>query len=134
SYFVGQSVGCVYPARPYDAAAKTAYLLPVRPGAAALAQAGPFSRDFNDHFMRMITPHEILPGHYVQLKSAAHNAHKVRAVFPDDVYVEGWGTFCERLMLDEGWGGPLDRLAHLKKQMENIARTIVDIRVHTRGM
>jgi uncharacterized protein (DUF885 family) len=37
-------------------------------------------------------------------------------------------------MLDEGWGEPLDRLAHLKKQMENIARTIVDIRVHTRGM
>ena len=37
-------------------------------------------------------------------------------------------------LLDLGWGGPLDRLAHLKKQMENIARTIVDIRVHTRGM
>ena len=53
---------------------------------------------------------------------------------PDNVYVEGWGTFCERLMLDLGWGGPLDRLAHLKKQIENIARTIVDIRVHTRGM
>ena len=25
-------------------------------------------------------------------------------------------------------------MAHLKKQLENIARTIVDIRVHTRGM
>jgi uncharacterized protein (DUF885 family) len=82
----------------------------------------------------MITPHEILPGHYVQLKSAARSVDKIRAVFPDDVYVEGWGTFCERLMLDEGWGGPLDRLAHLKKQMENIARTIADIRVHTGNM
>jgi hypothetical protein len=37
-------------------------------------------------------------------------------------------------MLDLGWGGPLDRLAHLKKQMENIARAIVDVSVHTRGM
>jgi uncharacterized protein (DUF885 family) len=37
-------------------------------------------------------------------------------------------------MLDLGWGDPLARLAHLKKQMENIARTIVDIRVHTQGM
>ena len=37
-------------------------------------------------------------------------------------------------MLDLGWGGPLERVAHLKKQMENIARTIVDIRVHTKGM
>jgi Bacterial protein of unknown function (DUF885) len=134
SYFVGQSVGGVYAAGPYAPDAPTLYFLPMPPDDATPRQAEAFYRDFNDHFQRMITPHEILPGHYVQLKSAAHNAHKLRAVFPDDVYVEGWGTFCERLMLDEGWGGPLDRLAHLKKQMENIARTIVDIRVHTRRM
>ena len=134
SYFVGQSVGGVYPAGPYDAEAKTLYFLPVPPDDATPAQREAFFRDFNDHFMRMITPHEILPGHYVQLKYAARNPHKVRAVFPDDVYVEGWGTFCEREMLDLGWGGPLERVAHLKKQMENIARTIVDVRVHTKGM
>ena len=134
SYFVGQSVGGVYPAGPYDAEAKTLYFLPVPPDGATPAQRETFFRDFNDHFMRMITPHEILPGHYVQLKYAARNPHKVRAVFPDNVYVEGWGTFCEREMLDLGWGGPLERVAHLKKQMENIARTIVDVRVHTKGM
>ena len=82
----------------------------------------------------MITPHELIPGHYLQLKYAVRQPHKVRALFGDGVYIEGWGTFCERLMLDLGWGGPLDRLAHLKKQLENIARTIVDIRVHTTGM
>jgi uncharacterized protein (DUF885 family) len=131
AYFVGQSVGGVYPAGPYEPEAKTLYFLPM-PSDPSSAEA--FFRDFNDHFQRMITPHEILPGHYVQLKYAARHPHKVRAMFPDNVYVEGWGTFCERLMLDLGWGGPLDRLAHLKKQMENIARTIVDIRVHTRGM
>src|SRR6266542_1946841 len=134
SYFVGQSVGGVYPAGPYDAEAKTLYFLPVPPDDATPAQREAFFRDFNDHFMRMITPHEILPGHYVQLKYAARNPHKVRAVFPDDVYVEGWGTFCERAMLDLGWGGPLERVAHLKKQLENIARTIVYVRVHTKGM
>ncbi|HYU27168.1 MAG TPA: DUF885 family protein, partial [Thermoanaerobaculia bacterium] len=134
SCFTGQSVGGVYPAGPYDPEAKTLYFLPVPPDDATAPQREAFFRDFNDHFMRMITPHEILPGHYVQLKYAARNPHKVRAVFPDDVYVEGWGTFCERTMLDLGWGGPLDRVAHLKKQMENIARTIVDVRVHTKGM
>jgi len=129
SYFTGQSVGGVYPAGPYDPDANTLYFIPVPSG-----DAEAFFRDFNDSFMRMITAHEILPGHYVQLKYAAHNPHKVRAVFPDDVYVEGWGTFCEREMLDLGWGGPLERAAHIKKQMENIARVIVDIRVHTKGM
>ena len=131
AYFVGQSVGGVYPAGPYEPEEPTLYFLPM-PSSPATAEA--FYRDFNNHFQRMITPHEILPGHYVQLKFAARSSHKLRAMFPDDVYVEGWGTFCERLMLDLGWGGPLDRLAHLKKQMENIARTIVDIRVHTKGM
>ena len=67
----------------------------------------------------------------MQAGYAARHPHKVRSVFADPVYVEGWGTFCERLLLDLGWGGPLPRLAHLKKQLENVARTIVDVRVHT---
>jgi len=134
AHFLGQSVGAVIPAGPYDPEAPTFYYIPVPPDDATPAQREAFFRDFNDPFLRMITAHEILPGHYVQLKYAARNPHKVRAVFPDDVYVEGWGTFCERTMLDLGWGGPLERVAHLKKQMENIARTMVDIRVHTKGM
>jgi uncharacterized protein (DUF885 family) len=134
AYFIGQSVGGVYPAGPYAPDAKTLLFLPMPPDSATAAERDAFFRDFNRHFNLMIAPHELIPGHYVQLKYAARHLHKVRAVFPDPVYVEGWGTFCERLMLDEGWGGPLDRLAHLKKQLENIARTIVDIRVHTENM
>lgn len=131
SFFVGQSVGGVYAAGPYAPDAKTIMFLPTPPADASAQQRGAFFRDFNEHFNKMIVPHELIPGHYVQLKIAAHQPHKIRTVFPDPVYVEGWGTFCERLLLDEGWGGPLERLAHLKKQLENIARVIVDIRVHT---
>lgn len=135
AYFVGQSFGGVYPAGPYAPEAKTILFLPVPPPNATAPQRENFFRDFNRPFSRMIVPHELIPGHYVQLKYAARNPHnKVRAMFPDPVYVEGWGTFCERLLLDEGWGGALPRLAHLKKQLENIARTIVDIRVHTENM
>ncbi|HMF08982.1 MAG TPA: DUF885 domain-containing protein [Thermoanaerobaculia bacterium] len=134
AFFVGQSVGGVYPAGPYAPDAQTLWYLPTPSDSATPEERDGFFRDFNHHFNVMITPHEILPGHYLQLKVAAHQQRKVRALFPDGVYVEGWGTFCERLILDTGWGGPLDRLAHLKKQMENIARTIVDIRVHTSQM
>ncbi|TNF78419.1 MAG: DUF885 domain-containing protein [Acidobacteria bacterium] len=135
SFFIGQSVGGVYPAGPYAPAdAKTLLFLPTPSDEATPEQREAFFRDFNHHFNVMITPHELIPGHSLQLKFAARHPHKVRALFGDGVYIEGWGTFCERLMLDLGWGGPLDRLAHLKKQLENIARTIVDIRVHTRGM
>jgi uncharacterized protein DUF885 len=134
SYFVGQSVGGVYPAGPYAPEAKTLLFLPVPPPEATAEQRESFFRDFNRPFSRMIVPHELIPGHYVQLKYASRGPSKVRAMFPDPIYVEGWGTFCERLLLDQGWGGALPRLAHLKKQLENIARTIVDIRVHTGNM
>src|SRR5207248_9384308 len=63
SYFVGQSVGGVYPAGPYDPEARTLYFLPVPPDAATPEQREAFFRDFNDPFLRMITAHEILPGH-----------------------------------------------------------------------
>jgi uncharacterized protein (DUF885 family) len=134
AYFTGQGVGGVYAAGPYAPEAKTLFYLPTPADDYDEAQREAFFRDFNDHFNLMITPHEMIPGHYLQGKVAARHPRKVRALFDDGVYTEGWGTFCERLMLDQGWGGPLDRLAHLKKQMENIARTIVDIRVHTGGM
>lgn len=133
-FFVGQAVGGVYAAGPYSPDAKTLWFLPTPPDSATPEERDGFFRDFNHHFNVMITPHEILPGHYLQLKVASHQPRKVRALFPDGVYVEGWGTFSERLMLDVGWGGPLDRLAHLKKQLENTARAVVDIRVHTEGI
>jgi hypothetical protein len=135
SYFVGASVGGVYAAGPYAPRdAKTLLFVPTPPDSATPEQKQAFFRDFNHNFNVMIVPHEIIPGHYLQLKYAAAHPRKVRAMFGDGVYIEGWGTFCERLMLDEGWGEPLARLAHLKKQLENIARTIVDIRVHTQEM
>ena len=134
AYFTGQGVGGVYPAGPYAPESDTLFYLPTPSEGMTASQRQAFFRDFNDHFNLMITPHEMIPGHYLQAKVAARHPRKVRALFGDGVYIEGWGTFCERLLLDEGWGGPLDRLAHLKKQLENIARTIVDIRVHTRDM
>jgi hypothetical protein len=134
SYFVGQEVGGVYPAGPYAPGEQTLFYLPTVPDSASSEEKAAFFRDFNHHFNVMITPHEMVPGHYVQLSWAARHARKVRALFPDGVYVEGWGTFSERLLLDQGWGGPLERLAHLKKQLENISRTVVDIRVNTQEM
>ncbi len=134
-FFIGQAVGGVYPAGPFAPNdAKTLLFLPTPPDEATPEQLAAFFRDFNHHFNVMITPHELIPGHYLQLKWAARHPRKVRALFGDGVYIEGWGTFSERLMLDVGWGDALDRLAHLKKQLENIARTIVDIEVHTRNM
>ena len=133
-FFSGQGVGGVYPAGPYAPEEQTLFYLPTPSDSMTEEQTAAFFRDFNHPFNVMITPHEMIPGHYLQLKVAARHPRKIRSLFSDGVYTEGWGTFCERLLLDQGWGDELARLAHLKKQMENIARTIVDIRVHSLGM
>ena len=134
SYFTGQSVGGVYAAGPWSPDASTILFLPVPRTGASPDETEAFYGDFNRGFNRMIVAHELIPGHYTQLKYAAHHPRKVRALFADPVYVEGWGTFCERLVLDRGFGNARARLAHLKKQLENITRVIVDIRVHTKDM
>jgi hypothetical protein len=129
----GQSVGGVYPAGPFQPEAETLFLLPNIPDSAPEAAKARFFSAFNSAFNRMIVAHELVPGHYVQLKIAARQPHPIRSLFGDGVYTEGWGSFCERLMLDLGWGGPPERLAHYKKQLENSARLIADISVHTKG-
>ena len=133
-WLLGQAYGGVFPAGPYRPEGETLLLLPVPPPDAALPARVQFFRAFNRPFSAMIAAHEALPGHYVQLKIAARQPRRIRALFPDGVYAEGWGTFVERLMLDHGWGGPAERIAHLKKQLENCARAIVDIRVQSQGM
>jgi hypothetical protein len=130
-YLAGQAYGGVFPAGPYRPDGDTLLLLPVPPDTATPEQKAEFFAAFNRPFSKMIAAHEALPGHYVQLKIAAHQPHKIRTLFPDDVYEEGWGTFVEGLMLDQGWGGPKEHIAHLKKALENNARAIADIRVHT---
>ncbi len=132
--FTSQAFGGVYSSGPWAPEADTLLLLPTPPADADDEQLAAFFRDFNHHFNTMIIAHELMPGHYLQLKVAARSEHPARYLYSDPVFVEGWGTFSERLMLEQGWGDDLAYAAHLKKQLENIARTIVDIRVHTENM
>ncbi len=134
AFMAGQSVGGVFPAGPFAAEATTFLFVPVPSAGADSAGRARFFSDFNRPFTAMIAAHELMPGHYLQGKTAARGGHPIRAIFADPVYVEGWGTFAERVMLDAGWGGPLEWLAHYKKQLENAARLVVDIRVHAHGM
>lgn len=134
AYLAGQSVVGVDGAGPFEPTAVTFLFVPVPGGSANRSERASFFADFNRPFTRMIVAHELIPGHYLQGRIAARVGRPVRAIFTDGVYTEGWGMFVERLMLEAGWGGPLEWLAHYKKQLENIARTIVDIRVHTKGL
>ncbi|MEM8490326.1 MAG: DUF885 family protein [Pseudomonadota bacterium] len=135
AYFSGAAVGGVYPSGPFAPTAKTLFFLPSIPDSAPQEAKEGFYRSFNTHFNTMIISHEMFPGHYLQYKVAVSEAPAIRSLFADDAYVEGWGSFVEELMLDEGWAdnAPLTRLAHLRKRLENATRAYVSVKVHTKG-
>ncbi len=134
-HFAGAAVGGVYPAGPFNPGAQTLFYLPSVPDDAPEEVKEGFYRSFNNHFNTMIITHEIYPGHYLQLKIAASNPHLVRSLFGDGLYTEGWATLCEVITLDAGWNGfnKLDRLAHLRKRLENATRAYTSVQAHCRG-
>ena len=134
-HFSGAAYGGVYPTGPFNPGADTLFYLPTIPDDSPVGQKAGFYRSFNNHFNTMIIAHEIYPGHYMQYKVAVTAAPAVRSLFANGVYVEGWGTFSEELMLNAGWGNyrKLTRLAHLRKRLENATRAYLSVMAHVQG-
>lgn len=85
-------------------------------------------RGNNRHFMRLVVPHELIPGHHLQLYYAARN----RAAFlGTPFYVEGWAFYTELRFWDMGWAKtPEDRLGMLFWRMHRSARVVVTLKYH----
>lgn len=87
-------------------------------------------RGNNRHFMRTVTPHELIPGHHLQRFQATRN-HPQRALFSTPFYTEGWALYCERRLWDLGWATtPEDRLGMLFWRINRAARVVVALQFH----
>jgi len=129
------TIGGVYPPGPFDPVAETLLYLPsIADDAPEEAKDG-FYRSFNDHFNNMIVPHELFPGHDIQFKLGLEHAPKIRTLFHNQYYSEGWASLSEVIMLNAGWadGNKLTYLAHLRKRLENATRAYISVMVHTQG-
>src|SRR5437762_3365581 len=61
---------------------------------------------FNYYTSDITWIHEAYPGHYVQFMHLnASPASKVEKIFGSYAFIEGWAHYCEKMMLDEGFGG-----------------------------
>jgi len=80
--------------------------------------------------------HEVFPGHYVQFLNNRRNPDVVRLIYGSGADIEGWGLYCEQMMLDEGLhnGDPKYRLAQLQMALMRACRYLVGIRMHTQRM
>lgn len=126
-------IGWVASAPPFAPNPVTTLFLPSIPETLPKQDQIDFWASFNKPFNRMIVIHELLPGHYMQMKISRESPHPVRLLFPFGIYTEGWATFTERVLLDAGWeeGQHLTMLAHLRKRLENANRAYTSVKVHT---
>ncbi len=95
-----------------------------------------FFRENNNYFLRDLTVHEAMPGHYLQLAhSNEFNAPTlVRAIFQSGTFVEGWAVYTEQVMAETGYGGPEVKMQQLKMRLRAIANAILDQSIHAGNM
>src|SRR5215469_16800319 len=60
---------------------------------------------FNYYTSDVVSIHEVYPGHYVQFLHLNESpASKVEKIFGSYAFIEGWAHYCEKMMIDEGFG------------------------------
>lgn len=104
---------------------------------------------FNYYTSDIISIHEAYPGHYVQfLRLNASPATKVEKIFGSYAFIEGWAHYCEKMMLDEGYGSATSkppseeevrraakyRMAQSDEALLRLCRLCVSIKLHTQNM
>ncbi|MBO0696153.1 MAG: DUF885 domain-containing protein [Verrucomicrobia bacterium] len=104
---------------------------------------------FNYYTSDVVSIHEAYPGHYVQfLHLNASPATKVEKIFGSYAFVEGWAHYCEKMMLDEGYGSSTNstpseddvrraakyRMAQADEALLRLCRLCVSIKLHTQKM
>ena len=67
-------------------------------------QVESYLREDNDRMLRLLTIHEAVPGHYLQLAYSNRCPSLVRAVFRSGVFAEGWAVYVTQVMMDLGYG------------------------------
>ena len=87
-------------------------------------------RGNNRYFMRIVTPHELIPGHHLQQFMAARH-REYRGLFYTPFYVEGWSLYWEIRLWDLQYGRtPEERVGMLFWRMHRCARIIVSLKFH----
>ncbi|HXB71359.1 MAG TPA: DUF885 domain-containing protein [Candidatus Acidoferrales bacterium] len=97
-------------------------------------------RENNFYKLKLLTIHEAMPGHYVQIEIAnaiQPNSRRVlRSVYGSGPYIEGWAQYAEQTMLEEGYlnHSPELALTFAKEELRVVANTILDIRLQMLNM
>jgi uncharacterized protein (DUF885 family) len=105
------------------------------------ASAGPdavasYLREENDRMLSVLSIHEAIPGHFLQLAASNDCPSLARTVFTNGVFAEGWAVYVTQVMIDLGYGAhdPGLALVHWKLYLRTIVNAILDVETHAGSM
>ena len=121
---------------PLDVGQKTFFSITPPRGEWTPDEVESYLREMNTRQLRLLTIHEAVPGHYLQMAYANRGSSLARRVFRSGLFAEGWAVYVTQVMLDRGYGGgdPALWLVHWKFYLRAVANAILDVRIHTMGM
>jgi len=93
-------------------------------------------REYNTRSVDVLTIHEAMPGHFLQLAHSNRYPGTLRHLFQSGVFVEGWAAYAEWMMCEEGFRehDPLLELITLKWYLRDATNAILDHAVHVDRM
>ena len=99
-------------------------------------EAERFMREYNSEMIRVVTIHEAMPGHYVQMAYANRSPSLVRSVFMNQAFCEGWAVYAQGLMVEEGFRGGDPRFALVadKYYLRVVINALLDSGMHRENM
>lgn len=132
----GISVAYLDPPGPLDRDQPAFYAIAPLPADWTEEQIQSFLREYNLYSMQILTLHESVPGHYLQLAHSNRYPSALRSVLWSGPFVEGWGVYVQRMMVSQGYldHDPLMKLVDMKLQLRSITNAIIDSAIHVDGM
>jgi hypothetical protein len=124
------------PPGPLDKGLKSFFAITPPPDGWTDDQVESMLRENNSRQLRLLTIHEAVPGHYLQLAWSNRCPSLARAVFGSGVFAEGWAVYVTQVTMDVGYGAddPALLLNHWKYFLRAITNTLMDIRIHAGSM
>ncbi len=121
---------------PLEAGLKAMFFITPIDADASAEQVESHLREDNARMLQVLTIHEAVPGHYLQGVYANRGASRIRAIFWDGVYAEGWALYMTQGMMDAGYAAadPALLLCHWKYYLRCVINALLDVGIHATGM
>lgn len=121
---------------PLDSGQKTFYAVSPLPEDWSAEEEASFLREYNDMAIQVLTIHEAMPGHYLQLAHANRYPSTLRAVLSSGPFIEGWAVYAEGVMQRQGYldHDPRFHLIVLKLYVRAITNALLDQAIHAGDM